>query len=323
MRRKTVRGLVLEKSGKEIILLTRDGEFIRVPARGRPFSPGMEVEVDTPRDKKLPFLLSAGIAAALFIAVALHLMGPALTGPEAYLALDINPGIVLSLDKNGTVMEAKPTNEEGAGILEMLEVEGADVLEYVDTFLEAAHTGSYLSAGRDNIVIASLAAPQNYCISENDLHVLISDKLITLQVDTYLKITVTGLDRVREAERMDIPLNALILGEKMKERIQTREGRSLLEGAPPLPVRNFLQTVDPADIFSEEQFVAGEGRKEGKKPVTPPPPAGIPGIPFEKEGKSEGEQPAGDAEPGRPADIPKPPPAVEQEIPANEGQKGQ
>lgn len=316
MSKKRVKGLVLEHSGKTIVLLTRDGDFLRVPVRGFLYAVGMEVEVDLPPKRKPLFTLSAvAVAAALFLAVALYLIQPQLTAPEAYLALDINPGVVFTLDKDAVVTGAKAINEDGEEILRLMKVVDVNVLEVLDAFLDVAYKNNFLAVEKDNVIIISLAAPENFVISEDDLRTPILEQLFKLEVDSYLKITVTGLDKVEEGERLSIPLNALILGEEMRQKMKDEESRALLEGSPPLPVREFLQTVKPADIFGEDEFVPGEGRKKGRKPDSPAPPLDIT-VPKSDDGAEKG--PAGNVNPGKPADIPKPPsPRAEQKAPVN------
>lgn len=302
MRRKTVKGLVLDNPGNDIILLTRDGEFLRFPAGARPCSPGMEMEVAVPFNKRrTSFMLSAaGIAAAIFIAIALFLIQSANIGPEAYLAVDINPGVIFSLNKDAVVIKAHPTSEEGKKILEMLEMEGAGVLEAVALLLEAAREGRYLSPGRDNFIVISLAAPQHFSISEEEIRASISDQLYQMEVDTYLKIICKGTHKVQVADQMEIPLSALLLGEEIKDSIISEEVRSLLEGSPPLSVREFLHTVNPADVFNKNEFVPGERSKVEKPSGISPPPVKIP----DADGEGEGEEPVGDPDSHIPADRP-------------------
>lgn len=70
------------------------------------------------------------------------------------------------------------------------------------------------SQGKGIMLLSSpLAAPENFILGEDDLRASISKQLLQLEVDTYLKITVRGLDKVEEAKRKAIPLNALLLGE--------------------------------------------------------------------------------------------------------------
>lgn len=297
MMERTVKGLILEETGEDVILLTRDGEFLQLPAKGYSLSSDMEVEIKVPYKRRFPFVLSAACAAAvLFITFALYLIQPALAVPEAYLALDINPSIVFSLNKNAVVIAAKPGNEDGERILESLEIEGAAVLEAMEAVMEAAKNENYLAVGRDNVIIIALAAPEGFGIDEDTLRTSVSNQLLKLQVDSYLKITITSLEKYETAEDMAIQLNALLMAEEMQDLLNSAGSHSL-EGSPPLPVREFLQTVDPADIFSSDIFVTGEDRKSEEKPDNP----------------KENIDPKGSV------DDPVPPPKVEQNGPENPG----
>jgi hypothetical protein len=266
---KKIRGIVAKKTGKGAVIMTREGDFVRVPARSTYF-PGQEVEVSVPGPISFSIVLSACLAVVLFFAVSLYMMRPAATAPEAYVALDANISILFSLGKDAVIIEAKPLNEEGVLVLHDVKAEGADILELLDALLEAAFAHSYLSPGIDNIIILSLAAPANYRFSEEDLRVFITNKLYQLKVDSYLKINGTDLAKVKSAKAMAIPLNALLLGEEMRSRSREADSRLLLEGSPPLPVREFLQKVVPAEIFSPDEFIHGDDSKPGIIPDKPP-----------------------------------------------------
>ena len=329
MERKKVKGLVLEKSGENIILLTREGEYLKVPEKGQSFLPGLEVEVEVevPPKKKPFFLLpAAGMVAALLIFLVFSLVQPAGAIPEAYLALDINPSILLSLDENARIIEGEGLNEGGERILEILEIEGAGVFEALDLTLEAAHQGDYLSRERDNLIILSLAASENYGLGEEDLRASLSQKLSKMDLQAYLKINMAGMDKAQKAKEMSVSLNALMLGEQMRERAE--EDPVPFEGSPPLPVREFLKQVNPADIFQEDEFVPGEKGKGERKPDVPP----IPKIPPESrqervedkdEGTSgEGKEPSPDLDQEKPSEAPQIPDTPgEDKFPQNTGEE--
>lgn len=333
MKRKRVKVLVMETSEDNMVLLTREGEYVKVPGKGHSCSPGMEIEVEIPTRKKLfPLLPAAGMVAALLIFLVLSLIQPAGATPEAYLALDINPSILFSLDENARVTEAEGFNEEGERILARLELEEAGILEALEAILEAAHQDNYLSKEKINHIILSLAASEKFLLGEEELRDSLSKKILDMELDTYLKINVAGIDKAKKAKEMDVPLNALLLGEQMRE--WAEEDFPPNEESPPLPVREFLETVDPADIFQEEEFVPGEKGKE-RKPDVPPIPKAPPERKDgeveveEREPSDKGEEISPDLDQEKTPEYPEPPvdtpvPPAEDKIPdgAREGPSG-
>ena len=266
---KKIKGIVVKQTGKGALIMTREGDFVRVPARSS-YSPGKEVEASVPALSSFPIVLSACMAVVLFFAVSLYMIRPASTAPEAYVALDANLSVLFTLGKDAVIIEAKPLNEEGVLVLQAVKAEGADIFDLLDALLEAAFLNNYLSPGIDNIIILSLAAPANYRFSEEDLRVFIVNKLYQLKVDSYLKINGTDLAKVKSAKDRAMQLNALLLGEEMRSRSRDEDSRLLLEGSPPLPVRDFLRKVVPAEIFSPDEFVHGDKTKPGIIPDKPP-----------------------------------------------------
>ena len=322
MKRKVLKGLVSEKSGDDLILLIPGGEFVTVAAKNNECTPGMEIEVSLPVEWKRPLMRSlAGIAAiAVIFMLALQLTPPALTTPAAYLALDINPSLVLLLDEEAVVVGTESHNEEGVKLLEGLEVvQGLEARDALDALLEAAYQLNYLLGGRDNVIMVSLAAPDNYKLGEDDLRTAMATQLLHLEVDSYLRINTTSIEKAEQAREMAIPLNALLLGEKLRDErkgVMPREGGpSLLEGSPPLPVREFLENINPADLFGDDEFVAGEnGKRENEIPATPP---SVPeNVPSPPPGEKRGEEaPSDGVEREKPIDVPVPP------VPEQEGRR--
>jgi hypothetical protein len=160
--------------------------------------------------------------------------------------------------------------------LELMQTEGAHILTVLEDLLEETYLSGCLSAGKDNMIIVSLAAPDGFNVDEDALRDTISKKLLTLGVDTYLKIIVAGPGKAVEAKRMKIPLNALLLGEAMKDMIIEGEDHAFPEGVPPQPVWDLLQSVNPGHIFSQDEFIPGESGKGGRKPERSVPPINIP-----------------------------------------------
>ena len=61
-------------------------------------------------------------AACACLALLLFVGGFACFTPSAYVDMDVNPSIALSLNRFGFVLEASPYNDDGAAILENMDV---------------------------------------------------------------------------------------------------------------------------------------------------------------------------------------------------------
>lgn len=268
---KKVKGIVLENTKRGIIVLTRKGEYRRLPANGRIYPLGAEVEIDiSPQQARIP---AFAVAAAVFLIIAFTLFWQfTVASPAAYLALDINPSLLLALDKEATVIEAEAMNAEGEILVGALELKGMHVVTALELILREARLRDYLAAGRENVVLLSLAAPPGYSISEDILQQSASRQLIDLEVDTYLKISSTTLQVARDAKQKNVSLNALLLAEELAARgllpVEENAGGPAVEtGAT---VRDLLERVLPQKVFTEKEFIPGN-RARAERAIPGPP----------------------------------------------------
>ncbi len=305
---KKVKGIVLESTIKNVILLTAAGEYRRLPARGRLYPLGTEVEV---RPALLPVnhsVFAAAAAVLLFMAITL-LWQTAIDRPSAYLALDINPSILLSLDKDTTVIEVETINDEGEALSKGLALKGLPADTALELILQEAGLRGYLSGGRENMVFLTLAAPPGYGLDEMLLQQSVSHQLLFLEVDSYLKVSTTTPEAAREARQKEISLNAVLLAEELAHRgllplAEDKDGqeRDDTEAVVAVNVQKLLEQVLPQHVFTEKEFIAGGSAKTkevspGRPPdFTPPGQSKEPGPPHIPPGQ--------DKEPGPPESSP-------------------
>ncbi|MBX5436983.1 MAG: anti-sigma factor domain-containing protein [Alicyclobacillaceae bacterium] len=188
-------GIVLEVSGGVAIVLTRDGEFCRVPApagvsvgaelhweaspdrhtvpesASRPvpsggnslgkWSPPPVTGLRTRRRVLSRVVRSAlGLVAGLVIAAGLWqgwtALNPAVARAYAFVSLDINPGVKLAVDRHLTVVSAEAEDADGSRLLEGLRLRGRPLREAVQGIVNQAAAQNMIPAG-DSILVAAAA----------------------------------------------------------------------------------------------------------------------------------------------------------------------
>jgi hypothetical protein len=265
-----IKGLVLETGKDFVILLTPQGEYLRLSTGKRLFKVGTEVEVNQPPVWQGAWLKGIAAAIVLFLLSTL-LLNTLANQPKAYLALDINPSLTLVLNYKGQVIRGEAHNGAGAEMLEASNVNGLGVLEAVQALLEESHRQNYLHSEDENHIFVSLAAPANYRLTTKELRAFISNTVTNLEVDTYLRIYRAEMEKGEDAMGRDVSLNAVLLGEKMRE-----AGEVIPETpGPPATIRAFLRTFKPDFFFSDDEFIPGAGRdnrkpEQGGAPANPP-----------------------------------------------------
>ncbi|MEW5920286.1 MAG: hypothetical protein AB1796_04885 [Bacillota bacterium] len=271
---KKVKGIVLESTDRDIILLTAEGEYRRLPARGRFYPAGAEAEIPLPLlPAKLPAFAAAAVILLVMALTLLWQFGPA--RPIAYLALDINPSLLLVLNKEAVVLDTEALNAEAALLDEKLKLKGLPAAAALELILKEARAQGYLATERENVVLLSLAAPPGYSISEEVLQQAAAQQLFILEVDAYLKTNTTTPEAAREARQKKVSLNALLLAEELaamdllpladsEKRLTATEEHGIVT------VRNLLEQVLPKKVFTEKEFIPGDkSRREEKNPGPP------------------------------------------------------
>lgn len=286
---KKVKGLVLESNEERIFLLTPEGEYLELPGNGEVLETGAEIELELPAKKKgNRFFLPFAAAAVILVFACCLVFYSVLYRPAAYLALDINPSLYFSLNGEGQVLKAEPLNEDAQEILKDLRLQGKNIREALTLILDGAYAGNYLSAEKENVILISLAAPEGFIVSEDDLRALVSERILSMEVNTYLKVATLELQEAIAARKKDMPVNSLVLGEQMMEKglIEEEEENSpdekcpadqkpqkpteKKEPGPPPAVRELLSKMRPEEIFEPEEYIRGR-KPKGKIQHTGPP----------------------------------------------------
>lgn len=149
-------GIVSKISGAKCIIITKDGEFRRVPLPSGPVRVGQEIQASSFEWSALTKY--ALIAASLLIAVlgvTLYQSSAAAT-PVAYVSLDINPSLEIAVDKNKQVVDISAFNDDSLPLLNNLDYQGKDVYTVLSMILQRAIELKYVAPDRPNLVVSSV-----------------------------------------------------------------------------------------------------------------------------------------------------------------------
>lgn len=154
-------GVVLEKENNHIVVLTDTGEFRKVRITGRSPEIGAEVSIPvrTRRTWSMPKMGWIAAAAAVLLFMLVSPLTTQFTQPPetavAWVSIDINPAIELTVSDRQNVMEAQAYNEEGQKILGIIDVEGMKVKKAVREITARARELGYIGKSKDNTVLLS------------------------------------------------------------------------------------------------------------------------------------------------------------------------
>ena len=150
------RGMVVKIKRKTCIALTAEGEYRETPLPGGAV-PRLGQEIQLAPMRRRPYLKQLMAAASLFIILMAGFLYLGETPPAAaYLTIDINPSIELTVSTAGKVISARAIDDEGEKILAEVKVKGRDLREAVGLIVAQAVADSYIQESGDNVIMATL-----------------------------------------------------------------------------------------------------------------------------------------------------------------------
>ena len=321
---KKIKGMVLESNNKYTLLITPEGQYLKNPSRGQLYDVGSEVTIEEAAVPPRRNWLSLGALAAsalMVVGLFIALQFSAAAAPAAFLDLDINPSLSLTLDAEGRVLEFKPRNTAAERVLKSTRVQGEELKgqtaqEAVEQLLDECLAMEYLFLERENTIFISLAAPENYILSSQQIQAAVRNHILQRELDAYLKVSSFGLQEGEEARGNNVSLNAIRLKEEIDEKgLAVTEDSGAKNPGPPPVVQEMLKEVPAARVlFNDDEFIDGRGRSEddkGKPQESRPSPGDSSTNPPVREREERQDDPADPEPQGKEPPVPTPPSLLE------------
>ena len=157
------RGIVLQVNASDVVVLTPDGQFCRLRRDpNRAYVVGEEIRFfpDKPRHRVKPAgaLWLAAMAACLALVVVGGLLWMTAQPVMAYVTLDINPSVEMSIDERYRVIDLAGLNPDGERLVaELPHWKDRDLAAVTAEVLHQARRAGYLTEGRAVIVTTIVA----------------------------------------------------------------------------------------------------------------------------------------------------------------------
>jgi len=205
------RGIVLDKSGDHIIVLTRESEYFKLKKKGD-IEVGKEImflEEDILREREGIHIPKAIAAAIIIIALSwgmVYQFGIDLLGSfrtYAVVSLDINPSLQFEVNKRERVRKVIPLDEDANSIIDSKMI-GMDIEEAIFYSINRAIEGNFITGENNVILIANGVKKEDFNLSlGEDI-----DSRIKENIHEDLEVIFISLDKedVKEAEKNHISL---------------------------------------------------------------------------------------------------------------------
>ncbi|HWQ42425.1 MAG TPA: anti-sigma factor domain-containing protein [Desulfosporosinus sp.] len=254
---KKTKGLVMRTSPKVTAVFTEGGDFLEIPTPKEPPVVGQTIEVSINPRRLFVFhnstLKYASVAAVLFLVLSIsvfYLFIPNMA--VASVALDINKGVELLINKDGKVIKVQDVND-GSSIVEGLSIKGLNVYQAVDLILGNANYKGTLNETH-NLILASVV-PVNkwgaYIIDTEKLRDSIRDEMTRRNMFGSVVVSQANEKIHQEAKQHGMTVNSYLIYDRC-------EAKGI--AIQPDTLRNDAQKallnakVSVSNLFPEESF---------------------------------------------------------------------
>ncbi|TCW38776.1 anti-sigma-I factor RsgI family protein [Laceyella sacchari] len=282
------KGIIMEVQSRHWIVLTPEGDFIKVPRTNPSLLVGEEITFQaTKRNRRrlVPAFVSVAAAAVLGMFFVLPQLAPDQVDAQTYIYVDVNPSVEIGIDEERNIVELHPLNKTAKQLLDGEEWKKESLNQFVIDFLGKAKQHGYVQQ-KDQVVLSGYKEEKN---SEETL-----DHLKTI------------LDNKSKQENLQLEVRSLVVPKKVKSKasqfglspvkyaawlIAKKEGKQLeAEEMEETPLTELALEVPPVsemlskpevlpeivDIIEKEQPKATETKQEPRTTDEPKPPATTP-----------------------------------------------
>ena len=260
------KGIVIDSTGKWTVVLTPEGEFLKIPSRPDHLE-GKEVlftgsaAVTTRRNKGWTKNMFRGLSALAACILLFLVISPFFGTSQAYAAvtIDINPSLELEVDEEAIVIQVNSFNEAGQKLLGEIEWKDKPLQIVTVAVIEKAETMGYMNEQEQVIITTTYLREEG----KENITKLIEDTVNTDQNLTF--VLVEGNKQWHEeAKEQKIPPGSYIVEKKVaQEGIQLKEKNIKKVNLKELPA---VQGIKVIKVDGKEKKIPGKAlQKEENK----------------------------------------------------------
>ena len=153
-----MKAVVLDITGKEATVMTREGDILGISNKG--YDIGQEIDIKVSGSKfavkvyRYAPVLSAVAAAAVLLFAGIRMY----FDPYGTVSLDVNPSIEYTINRFDRVLEVSGVNEDGSGVLSQINTDmliNKDIEDAVEATIDQIEAEGYISDEDGNFVVVS------------------------------------------------------------------------------------------------------------------------------------------------------------------------
>ena len=265
-----MKAIVMEVEDKYAIIMKNNGEFIRISNNGglkvgdelddKLFAKELNIATGSRIITKL-----ASIAAVLILIFGLGYGVYSYNAPYAYISLDINPSIEISVNVFDRIISLKGVNNDGKILADLHNYRNMKVDEGIKNVIHSAVQQGYIKAEIDNMVFMTLSSKDANKTNELDrtIGISASEEIQSSGVEVKLYIEDNSIQNHKDAEKLGISPGKLVLIKKLKE----NEPQIDLQNYIDISVKEIIKSItenEKEEIFQNRMSKDKEIPKENK-----------------------------------------------------------
>lgn len=218
-----------------------------------------------PKKNKNKFLQRfVGIAAALILCFAIGIAAFISLNQNAYgstIALDVNPGIEIMLNKQSKVMSITATNDDGKAILNELDIKGKALEVAIDEIIKTLVSEGYISENANSVLISVSADKQDLATS---LESIITEQITKTLSGKGLNASVLTqvIDKTEEIEKLANEYGMSEGKARLIDELVRKDGRHTFEELSTLTVSELSLLLRDTNLMPSDVKSHGEISKK-------------------------------------------------------------
>ncbi|MTI81306.1 MAG: anti-sigma factor domain-containing protein [Firmicutes bacterium] len=272
------KGMLMQKNGRNGVVMTPDGNFVKVKLNSHTVQIGEEVEGSIYTNRNF---FATMIAAAVLLLIIL-IPGYNMYYPQAiaYVALDINPSIEFAIDKNMSITEAQGLNADGKKILSEVDLTSLQLYQALPILVERAIEDGYIKAGQENVVLSTVTVSKKSKEDISELDEIKIQKAINKPIQSNkisARVVVSHADEEVRSKAKDIGLSTgkYLIYQQAKEQGLNMSVKDLndhnikqLEQSKKIKLEQLLQKhISPGHLKQLEKRSNGDAKKVELQPI--------------------------------------------------------
>lgn len=238
MRAKTVEGIVVKVTQNSIVLLCENGTFTNVPLNLADQVPMLGQHFCYAEKQQLNLNLTKYLAiASIFILTILaYTFMPMENKDSAYIiAMDINPSIEITLNKNLAVQEISGLNSDGKYLIESMEVSNHHLFDVTEKIIMAAKEKGYFQSQEEALVsITVISLDKVLKPLELDIEEELNQSFNDNNIVSGLVVSLGSKELYQEAKELNLSVNKLVLYKELYaqgkvQSLQEVRGKTVLQ----------------------------------------------------------------------------------------------